>query len=125
MNALPLWDAEQRLQAAPVLVPDSTGVPPYTAPEESEPLPGAHRGVALVKALQSLAPSADPGTTVAHLLDAIDAADAEAGIARVDTNDAVLRQRIARIVSGANLPSRGPVTRARDILSLMTTSRPA
>jgi hypothetical protein len=125
MNALPLWDAEQRLQAAPVLVPDSTGVAGFAATEESEPLPGAHRGIALVKALESLDPSAGPGATIAHLLDALDSADAEAGIARVDTNDAVLRQRIARIVSGANLPSRGPVTRAREILSLLTTSRPA
>jgi hypothetical protein len=123
MNALPLWDAEQRLQAAPV--PDSPDLHPLPGAEVREPLPGAHRGIAIAHALESLDANAGLGVAVRHLLDAIDAADAEAGIVRVDINDAVLRQRIARIVSGANLPSRGPVSRARDILSLMTTSHPA
>lgn len=125
MNALPLWDAEQRLHAAPVLAPDSTGVLSPADAQEHEPLPGGHRGTALADALASVDSSAGLGATVAHLLDALDSADAEAGIARVDTNDAVLRQRIARIVSGANLPSRGTASRARDILALLTTSRPA
>lgn len=123
MNALPLWDAGHRLDAAPGLASDSTEVPPQ--PAAPEPLPGAHRGIAIARAMESLDAGAGLGAAVQHLLDAIDAADTEAGIARVDTNDVVLRQRIARIVSGANLPSRGPVTRARDILTLMTTSRPA
>jgi hypothetical protein len=87
------------------------------------PVPGGHRGAALADAIQSLDPAAGLSTAVEHLLAAIDAADADAGIARVDTADAVLQQRIARIVSGASLPSRGPGTRARDILALLSSHR--
>jgi hypothetical protein len=129
MNALPIWDAEQRLEAAPVPNPliadstdDSTDDSTATAPAAG---PGGHRGAALAAALQSLEASATPSDAVELLLAAIDAADDAAGIVRVDRRDAVLQQRIARIVSGANLPSRGPGTRARDILGLLGEHRPA
>lgn len=118
MNALPTWDDEQRLAAAPV--PE-----PLTDVAATAPVPGGHRGAALAAAIQALEAPATLSDAVELLLAAIDAADDAAGIVRVDRRDAVLQQRIARIVSGANLPSRGPGTRARDILALLGEHRPA
>lgn len=139
MNALPVWDAEQRAGApVPTIYPvpalpaedtaiDSAAAPateaahaPLTIDVTTYPdLAGDPRRLALARALADLEPTTGPVDAVAHLLAAVDAADAEAGIARVDTSDAVLTQRITRIVSGAALPSRGPATRAREILGLL------
>jgi hypothetical protein len=133
MNALPAWDAEQPFQATSALPGPTTPALVYSqdaqgaASDESAsvvPLPGGHRGAALAQAITTLAPSAGLAATVEHLLAAIDAADADAGIIRVDTLDASLHERIARIVSGASLPSRGIATRARDIIALLGTTRP-
>lgn len=134
MNALPIWDAEQRLEAAPVLGtttsnPETAASDPETAVSNpgatAAALPGGHRGAALVEAVTALEPGTSLAEAVERLLEAIDNADAEAGYARVDTTDTVLQQRIARLVSGAGLPSRGPGTQARDILSILRGYRPA
>lgn len=129
MNALPTWDDEQRLAAAPVpdpLTDDLAATVPVPAPVPVPvPVPGGHRGAALAAAVQALDSSATLSDAVELLLAAIDTADDAAGIVRVDLRDAVLQQRIARMVSGANLPSRGPGTRARDILALLGEHRPA
>ena len=117
MNALPTWDDEQRLAVAPVPEPLTDGV------AATVPVPGGARGAALAAALQALEPSATLSDAVETLLAAIDTADDAVGIVRVDRRDAVLQQRIARIVSGANLPSRGPGTRARDFLALLGEHR--
>lgn len=127
MNALPIWDAEQRLHAAPVPepVPDHFAAtePLDRRTPEAAHVPGGHRGAAVAAAFGTVNPGADLPEIVGHLLAAVDAADSAAGIVRVDTNDAVLGQRIARIVSGSALPSRGPGNQARAILSLLTSHR--
>jgi len=122
MNALPVWDDEPRLAAAPV--PDPLIALTTTTPEPLDPfadLPADPRRLALARAIETMDHDAAAADTVLHLLAAIDEADADAGIARVDTTDSVLAQRIARIILGANGPSRGPVARAREVLALLRT----
>lgn len=115
MNALPVWDDEQpnALTTTDWTTTDTTTTP------GTAPVPGGRRGAALADAIRTAGTPTDLGELVSHLLAAVDAADADAGIARVDTNDAVLGQRIARIVSGASLPSRGPSAQAKAVLSLL------
>lgn len=121
MNALPVWDDEPRLDVAPVLETGLAPLPP-TTPAPFAGLPADPRREALLEILDSLDPDTGLEVAVLAILSAIDVADAEAGIARVDTHDAVLQQRIARIILGANLPSRGPATRAREVLRLLTST---
>jgi hypothetical protein len=124
MNALPIWDDEPHLTGAPVLdaAPDPTALTRTdTTPSLFDGLPADPRRSALVAVLEALGPDTSLEEAALALLAAIDVADTVAGIARVDTNDAVLQQRIARIISGANLPSRGPGTRAREVLALLLT----
>lgn len=122
MNALPVWDDEPRLDAAPVL--DSLALTSTSTPVPTDPfadLPTDPRRVALARAVEALDDDAEQSDVVLRLLAAIDEADADAGIARVDTHDTVLAQRIARIILGANGPSRGPVARAHEVLRLLRT----
>lgn len=105
MTTIPTRDDEPRL-SAPVPVPTDT--------PEIDP-----RRAAIARVLGSLDATTSPTDAVTRILDALDAADAATGIARVDTADPRLQHRIARIVSGAAMPSRGPSTRAREILGLI------
>ena len=128
MTYLHVQDAEQRNEAAPVpavqAVPADSGSPtaldsPRPEPDDVDAVPGGPRAAAVARALRCRVPQADLADTVQHLLAAADAADNDAGIARVDTTDATLQQQITRIVSGTSLPSRGPAARARDIVKLL------
>lgn len=127
MNALPVWDDELRLDAAPAQDDDPAQIPstPSAIDNLFASLPHDPRRAALVRAIGAVDPESGVADAVLQMLAAIDRADADAGITRVDTGDVVLQQRIARIVAGTNLPSRGPATRAREILSLLRTHRPA
>lgn len=112
MNTLPMWDAEPRA-SAPVPHVDPPG------PTDEPALEVDPRRAALARVLGSLDSTTGRSEAITLILEAIDAADAESGVARVDTNNAILQHRIARIVSGAAMPSRGPATRAREILGLI------
>ena len=112
MTALPTQTGPTRAQA----VPTGTTPNPTTSPGPTKTQTPSHRVAELARALGRLRPGTDPTVAAQDLLVVIDAADAAAGIARVDTNDVELQRQIARIVAGTGLPSRGPGTRARDIL---------
>ncbi len=117
MTALPTQTGPTPAQA----VPTAPTRGPIASPDLN-PTPGpSHRVAEFGRALDRLQPGADPTLAAQDLLAVIDAADAEAGIARVDTNDAELQRQIARIVAGTGLLSRGPGTRARDILRTLLT----
>lgn len=127
MNALPIWDAEQHLPDAPVPTddPPTDTHPTPTARTPFAGLPADPRRLTLLDALEALRPDTPLEEAVLAILAAIDAVDVEAGIARVDTGNAVLQQRIARTISGADLPSRGPGTRAREVLALLLATSTA
>ncbi len=118
MNTSSTWDAEQR-PSAPAPSGHPTPIPSTYDHTDVDPGGSDPRRTALARALESLDAGLPTVDAVTQILAALDAADTESGIARVDTADAVLQQRIARIVSGAALPSRGPSTRAREILELL------
>lgn len=118
MNALPIWDDESHLEVAPVL----DALPEPAPPSPFAGLPADPRRLAVLDALAALPEDATPEEAVLAILTAADTADTAAGIARVDTHDVVLQQRIARIILGANAPSRGPATRAREVLRILGTA---
>lgn len=123
MNALPIWDDEPRFDDVPV--PDTSVLETDSPFDPFATLPADPRRTVLLAAIQNVGPDVRPESAVLGILSALDDADAGAGIARVDTHDAVLQQRIARMILGTNLPSRGPATRAREILAMLRSLRTA